>query len=282
MEERIYRAGEVSLHVTDWGGSGDTIFFAHPTGFLGAVWEPVIRILRESGCEQRLITFDQRGHGLSSKPDTGYQWPVFARDAEALLQSLDLRGALGVGHSGGGTTLACVAADNPQRFRRLLLIDPVLFHHLDDSALIERENPLARRTRGRRVVWGSREELFESLSERPPYESWTEEALRVYVERGTFERPDGEYELLCPSRLEAQVYQNGVRFDHAYLSRIEVNVVYLRGTSSDTFTAERAARAMEFTPRAELIEVPGAGHFVPMEKPALVAEVVMKQLESAD
>ena len=139
----------VRLHVTDWGGEGMPVLFAHPTGFLGAVWRPVIDRMRARGFTGRVLTFDQRGHGLSSKPDRGYEWGNFIEDVRALIASLDLREFLGVGHSAGATTLACASARDPGRARSLILIDPILF----DPAISEhrrgRDNPGPRRARRR-------------------------------------------------------------------------------------------------------------------------------------
>lgn len=266
----------VRLHVADWGGDGSAVLLAHPTGFLGMVWKPVIDHLRALGFDGRVVTFDQRGHGLSSKPDEGYQWPVFMDDLEALMPALGLDDVIGVGHSGGATTIACVAARRPAWFRRLLLVDPILLDPVADRTPEGSENPMAARTRNRRLVWPSREDLYRSFRERSPYDTWTDAALRAYVDHGTFDRPDGEIELLCPGRIEAQVYENAAGFDpYACLEAVTVPVVFVRGATSQSYTPERAARAMSVTRGAELIEIPGTSHFVPMERPDLIAALII-------
>jgi pimeloyl-ACP methyl ester carboxylesterase len=271
------RIGDVTIHVDDWGGSGETLLFAHPTGFLGAVWLPVIRRLRAAGFDGRIYTFDQRGHGLSSKPDEGYQWRHFIDDVRALAASLDLEGAIGIGHSAGATTLAGVAAEDPQRLRRLLLIDPILIEPAGHES--GKANPMSMRTRTRRLVWSSREELFESFRSRPPYDTWGEEALRAYVDHGTFERPDGEIELLCPGRIEAQVYQNAASVDgYALLRTLSIPVLLVRGERSDSFSAERASRALACLQNGRLMTIENATHFVPMELPDLTASLVLSEL----
>ena len=272
----------IRLYVADWGGNGSTVLLAHPTGFLGAIWKPVIDHLRALGFDGRLMTFDQRGHGLSSKPDGGYQWPVFTDDLEALMAALGLGGVIGVGHSAGATTVACVAARRPSWFRRLLLVDPILLDPVTDRTPEGTENPMAARTRNRRLVWPSREELYRSFRERPPYDTWTHAALQAYVDYGTFDRPDGEIELLCPGRIEAQIYENAASFDpYACLAAIAVPVVFVRGATSESYTPERAERAMSVTPGAELIEVADSSHFVPMERPDLVAELILGEPTSS-
>lgn len=275
------RIGELTFHVTDWGGhtSDDCIFLAHPTGFLGAVWKPLIGRLRKLGVTSRLVTYDQRGHGLSSKPDDDYAWEHFITDTIDLMKALGIRDALGVGHSAGATTLAGVAAAEPSLLRRLVLVDPVLFHP-ELARLVEEagQNPMAARTRTRRMVWPSREELFRSFRRREPYATWTDEALHAYVDEGTFERPDGEIELLCPARVEAQVYSAASRLDaFALLRRVRQPVLLLRGEHSTTLDEGRARRVLEAAPASRLVTVTGTSHFIPMERPDEVARLVVAE-----
>lgn len=272
------RVGTVTLHVEDWDGDANLLVFAHPTGFLGAVWRPVVKRLRAAGFGGRILTFDQRGHGLSSKPDAGYEWPRFVEDAVGVLQALDIDRALAVGHSAGATTLAGAAVRAPARIRRLVMIDPILFDPALGSVLRWGDNPMAARTRTRRLVWESREELFASFRTREPYDTWTDEALRTYVDYGTFDRPDGEVELLCPGRIEAQVYQNSASMDaFADLRALEIPVTLVRGEHSRSFPADRAKRALESLRFGRLITFEGAGHFVPMECPDRTAALIVSE-----
>lgn len=83
----------------------------------------------------------------------------------------------------------------------------------------------------------------------------------------------GPYTLACPPRLEAEIYRGWA--DHDTFERmhaIEVPVLILAGAESDTLTGEMVrAQAARF-PRARFEAVPEAGHFLPMERPDLVAD----------
>ncbi|RMD84948.1 MAG: alpha/beta hydrolase [Candidatus Dadabacteria bacterium] len=273
--------GGLYLHVDDWGGRPPGVVFAHPTGFMGAIWKPVIDAMRGSGFDGEIVTFDQRGHGRSAKPDSGYHWERFVEDAVALFDRLGIENAVGVGHSAGATTIGCAAARLPRAFRRLVLIDPILFDPVADAEFLRAENPLAARTRGRRLVWESREEMLASYRHRFPYDTWTEEALRVYVQYGTFDRPDGMVELWCPGRIEAQVYENAASMDvFAELSKVQVPTLLVRGEHSLSFPPERAERALATIPESRLITVEGTTHYVPMEAPDRVAQIVLAEFNA--
>jgi pimeloyl-ACP methyl ester carboxylesterase len=278
MRSFYVSANAVRLHVTDWGGEGTPVLFAHPTGFLGAVWRPVIDCMRASGFAGRVFTFDQRGHGLSSKPDQGYDWPNFVDDVRTLINELDLRDFCGVGHSAGATTLACASARDPGRARGLILIDPILIDPAQNEHRRGRDHPMAAKTKTRRLIWASREELFRSFRNRAPYDTWTDESLRAYVEEGTFERPDGEFELYCPGRIEAQIYQKADSLDgYACLSVLRIPALIVRGERSDSFDAVRAERAIACLPRGRLLTVPDTTHYIPMEAPRLIAELILAE-----
>ncbi len=268
--------GDLRLSVQNWGGDGDTVMLAHPTGFLGAVWGPVVEAIRDQGFTGRVMSYDQRGHGLSSKPDNGYQWDCFVADTERLMDGLGMEAVVGVGHSAGATTLAAVAADNPSRFRRLVLVDPIIFDTELRLAIGRDANPLAERTRSRRMVWDSRRQIIDSFCCREPYDTWTGGALEAYVAAGTFERPDGMVELLCPGRIEAQVYEQAPHFDAlAHMARLRVPCLVVRGQASGSFPEERAAKALATIPDARMVTVAGTTHFVPMERPEELARLVV-------
>jgi pimeloyl-ACP methyl ester carboxylesterase len=279
--DRRITVNGIGLNVSDWGGSGRDVLFAHPTGFLGAIWRPIIERLRAAGFDGRVVSYDARGHGRSAKPDSGYEWGTFVADARALIEELGLKAVLGVGHSAGSTTLACAAAEDPARFRSLVMIDPILFDSETARAMHGIENPMAARTRTRRLVWSSRSELFASFRHRAPYETWTDEALQAYVDEGTFERPDGEIELWCPGRIEAQIYENAASFPcFDYLRRIVTPVLLVRGEHSGSFPERRARLALDAIAGARLLTIEGTDHYLPMEQPDRVADLILAELDA--
>src|SRR3954454_6043345 len=113
----------LDLAVWDWPGAGPPILFAHATGFHGRCWDAVIRRLPG----RRAIAVELRGHGRSAKPDPPYRWSDFGADVAEVARQLDLLGAVGVGHSMGGHSMAIAAARRPEAFSSLLLVDPVIF-----------------------------------------------------------------------------------------------------------------------------------------------------------
>jgi pimeloyl-ACP methyl ester carboxylesterase len=260
--------GDLRLHYLDFGGSGSPVVLLHATGFHAWLWEPYARRLAAT---HRVLAVDQRGHGESDKPATGYRWEAFGADLAAFLDGLDLNGVVAVGHSKGATAIAAAPTN---RIARAVLLEPVLFAGPTAAEPVW-ESPLAVGTRKRRATWPSREAMFASLRGKIPFEAWEEEFVRLYVEHGVRERSDGQVELLCPPEIEAQVYANAPMTDgFALLGRLSVPTLVVRGELSPGLSGDTARHAMARLARGELRVVAGAGHFAPMERSTVVADEI--------
>jgi peroxiredoxin len=80
-------------------GSGTPVVLIHGYPLNGRSWEKQLPPLLEAG--YRVVTYDRRGFGQSSQPTVGFDYDTFAADLNALMEHLDLRGAVLVGFSMG-------------------------------------------------------------------------------------------------------------------------------------------------------------------------------------
>ncbi|MFJ8113794.1 alpha/beta fold hydrolase [Streptomyces sp. NPDC096132] len=88
----------VELYYEDHG-SGQPVVLIHGYPLDGHSWEKQLPALLDAG--HRVITYDRRGFGRSSKAATGYDYDTFAADLDGLLTTLDLTDAVLVGFSMG-------------------------------------------------------------------------------------------------------------------------------------------------------------------------------------
>lgn len=102
-------------------GSGDPVVLIHGWPLNGASWEKQIAALLAAG--KRVITYDRRGFGQSSKPSTGYDYDTFAADLDALLSKLDIQKAVLVGFSmGTGEVTRYIGKYGSSRVSKAVLI----------------------------------------------------------------------------------------------------------------------------------------------------------------
>lgn len=270
-KDEFVTANGVRLHYLDWGGDGPVALFLHPTGFHAHVWDPYVR--RLAG-RYRCLALDARGHGDSGKPGS-YLWPELAADLRGFMTALGLRDAVGVGHSGGATMIAVNAAAQPGLFSHAVLLDPILFFEGQPQPASS-DNTLSVGARKRRMDWPSRAAILARFGSRPPFSLWAREFLDLYVAYGVRDNADGSVTLKCDGEDEAAVYlwePHRVPCDEI-LPRVTCPVLLVGGAESEAFTPEKAAHAARLLPRAEVVSVPGVGHFVPFERPALVQDAI--------
>ena len=136
-ESRSINNEGVKVHYLDWGGDSPAAVLLHPSSFCADIWGPAAQVMSPF---LRCISMDLRGHGGSGPPPGPFSWDDLAGDLVALLDALDLRDCLVVGHSrGGGVSLLATAAPGkgevphghrtqpyrPPESRRIKAQDPV-------------------------------------------------------------------------------------------------------------------------------------------------------------
>src|SRR5471032_501238 len=110
----------IELYYEDHG-SGSPVVLIHGWPLSGASWEKQTAALLAAG--HRVITYDRRGFGRSSKPAVGYNYDTFAADLDVVLQTLDLRGVALVGFSmGTGEVTRYIGKYGTKRVRKAVLI----------------------------------------------------------------------------------------------------------------------------------------------------------------
>jgi non-heme chloroperoxidase len=96
-------SGNIELYYEDHG-TGKPVVLIHGWPLSGSSWEKQVPMLLQAG--YRVVTYDRRGFGDSSKPASGYDYDTLAGDLHSLITDLDLRDATLVGFSMGGGEVA--------------------------------------------------------------------------------------------------------------------------------------------------------------------------------
>ena len=111
------------IYFKDWG-TGQPVVFSHGWPLSADAWEDQMIFL--SGRGYRCIAHDRRGHGRSSQPWDGNEMNTYADDLAALVEALDLRDAIHIGHStGGGEVARYIGRHGTKRVAKAVLIGAV-------------------------------------------------------------------------------------------------------------------------------------------------------------
>ena len=114
---------DIEIYYEDHG-AGQPVVLIHGYPLSGRAWDKQLLVLLEAG--YRVITYDRRGFGKSSQPASGYDYDTFAADLNALLEYLDLRDAVLVGHSmGTGEVTRYLGRYGSARVAKGVLVSPI-------------------------------------------------------------------------------------------------------------------------------------------------------------
>jgi lipase len=266
----------------EWNASrraDGTILLVHATGFHARCWDQTVALLGD----RHVIAVDMRGHGRSTKVPP-YAWGTFGSDLVNFILALDLSRITGAGHSMGGHSLTRAAAALPDRFDRLVLIDPVILapaayaNHAPNGRA--EDHPVARR----RNLFDSPDALFANLVGRGSFAHWQPEVLHDYCNFGVLPNPDGPgFVLACPPLVEATIYTGSAGTDiYNLIEAIALPVVILRAEQRDAAHTQMDFSKSPTWPELSTrfrhgidVYLPQLTHFIPMQAPSLVAETIL-------
>jgi pimeloyl-ACP methyl ester carboxylesterase len=108
------------LHYQRVGEGPDLVLIHGLTGNLAIWFLKIVPLLRR---HFRVLTYDLRGHGYSDMPPTGYTTDDMANDLKELLEALDIRRPVLVGHSYGADAALSLALQHPEMVDRVVAIE---------------------------------------------------------------------------------------------------------------------------------------------------------------
>ena len=255
---------DITLHYDLRGNGADLVVLTHGLGSDLEYWTPH---LEQLAAHHRVLRWDLRGAGASAKPPGPYDPALFARDLAALLDQLGEPAAHLVGHSGGGVVSQRFALDFPARTRSLVLVST-------SSVVGERA---AR-------AWSRLADAIEGDGFGPEREA----DVRAFGPGFAAAHPDVARELARRTRLgDPRAYAATARaFGHydwtAELGRVCVPALILQGLDDALTRPGGSVILSRGIPRSRLVMVPGAGHNLPIEMPALFIAAVLAFLAGVD
>ncbi len=240
---RTVPAGQLNLHVTEFGTDKPPLILLHGIGSDVSSWWPVIDGL---AAHYRLIVPDQRGHGRSAKPDHGYLIPDYVADLEGLINAYGIERPAIMGHSLGGLVTLGWASRNPTRAGKIVIEDAPLRTAPDVDGLFDGWIALASSTPAEAAAVYARD-----------YPTWSAEDCWRRAEMIT------STHLAVFNEMRAQRgngNSNEIRIDS--LSRIETPALLLYGDTATggMVSKEDADRFASTLKNGRSVRVPGGSH----------------------
>ncbi|HEX9259406.1 MAG TPA: alpha/beta hydrolase [Acidimicrobiales bacterium] len=124
--ERVALPSGVELALRRWPGDGRAFVLVHGLASNARLWDGVAEALSRAG--RPVVAVDQRGHGLSDKPEIGYDMATVADDLALLVAALGLAGPVLAGQSWGGNVVLEAAFRHPGMVSAVALVDGGWLH----------------------------------------------------------------------------------------------------------------------------------------------------------
>ena len=265
------RNGDVTLYYQD-EGSGEPVLLIHGHTMDRRIWDPVMPDLLHAGL--RVLRPDLRGHGRSTRPDSGYHLSLHAKDMVAVLDESRVTAATVVGYSIGGGVALEMAITMPARLNGLVLMSPVMPDRPFEPVFMDNLREVARVTRND----GIEAAMLGPWAANPLFaHSFSKPGIRDTAMAINRDFPGAEY--LATQR--DHVERDWTVPDR--LHEIDLPTRVIAGDSETPGFCAYAEEAASGISRATIEFFEDCGHLLPLEEPARVAETIIElvQLGSA-
>ncbi len=271
-ETKTIDLADARLPFLEWNSPGETILMLNATGFTPWLWKPVAEALWPG---YRIIAPYLCDYRITDPYAGGLDWHRLAYDMKLLLEGLDIKRPLLVGHSMGGAVWVIAEGRFSLQARAMVLVEPILLpREIYQMKITLDQHPLAAKSIKRKNLWSSRKEARSYLKSNRLFRLWDEEVLELYLDYGMVEDDEG-VRLACSPRMEAAIFMGGLQYDPwEDLAKIKCPVLVVEGgesTNSQYVDLKKVAAALL---QGEHLLIPEAGHLLPMENPAGIAAII--------
>ena len=273
--ERLLPIGEARRVTTDDGAElavtlagdskGPLVVLAH--GFTNGreVWAPVAHGLIRAGA--RVALYDHRGHGSSTSGQSGHTIDRLGKDLAELLEALDARDAVLVGHSMGGMTLQAFAAQHPavarERVSALVLVATAA-HGIGKD---ERSNKRAARAAGHVMADRFLQSRVGHAFFRSVYGAAVRRADLLLSQAGFLATTNAAREQFVDAMLSMDLRQAN--------ATIDVPTTVLIGERDTLLPPKLGEEVAASIKGSRTVRLPAMGHMLPLEAPEQVVEAVL-------
>jgi pimeloyl-ACP methyl ester carboxylesterase len=244
----------IRLHVEEQGSGDLALVFLHYWGGSSRTWGKVIAALPKS---YRTIAIDHRGWGQSEAPASGYGLADLADDAQGVIEALELKRYLLIGHSMGGKVAQLMASRRPKGLAGLVLVAP------------SPPQPMATTPEAREVmagVYATRESIDAAIDQVLTAKILSPKDREQVIEDSLRGAPQAKAAWPRSTSLE-DITRN--------VTAIDVPTIVIAGEldrvdSVGLLEAELLSRV----PHAVLHVLPGTGHLSPLESPQELGRLI--------
>jgi pimeloyl-ACP methyl ester carboxylesterase len=255
--DRFVTVDGLRIHYLDWGSpEKPPLIMLHGIGRVAHTFD---HIAPHFASKYHVMAVDMRGHGDSGwDPKGAYLVEDYVKDIEGLADQLRLRNIVMWGNSTGGRVAQVFAGLHPD------LVAAVISEDVGPERPSQLADNVARQLKQEDATgWASEEELLAQL--KTSYPRTSEAILRSLSHYGTKKRADGRViwkrdPAIANGFVPTELWR--------FVRQIKPPIIYILGGRSTVVPAATQDELKKALPQAEIVTVPGAGHYPNEENPA--------------
>ena len=263
--DRFVTVNGLRIHYLDWGAEGKPpLIMLHGIGRVAHTFD---HISPHFAANYHVMAVDMRGHGDSAwDPKGAYLVEDYVKDIEGMAEQLRLRNIVIWGNSTGGRVAQVFAGLHPD------LVSAVISEDVGPERPTQVAESVTRQLKQEdERGWASEEEVLAQLktsSSRTP-----EAILRAYAHYGSKQRPDGR----VIWKRDPAIGNGFVPTElWRFVRQIKSPIIYIVGGRSTIVPAATQEELKKVLTQAEIVTIPGVGHYPSEEKPSEFLAVVDK------
>ncbi len=257
----------------------DKIQFAHANGFPAGTYTKLFSFLED---DFEIGFIEKHGHNPDF-PVTD-NWKFLTAELKNEIENSYKNPVIGIGHSLGGVLHLLAAAENPELYRQIILLDAPVISRLSSFGLkiLKRANLMgkytpSRLTKFRRAVWQDEAEAYEHFKKKEKFKDFDEDVLRDYVKHAT-EKSEKGIKLIFNPHIEARIYETIPVHLPKLRGKLKTPVSYIGGTASrEARLAKLGFMKKHFSINFYFLE---GSHLFPLENPEKTARIIKKAIAS--
>lgn len=266
----------------DYGGNGPELLFLHANGYPPECYKPLLSQFAEF---HHVTAMVQRPLWPDSKPEEIDSWLPLTDDLFRYLDAHHSAPIACVGHSMGGTALLRAVLREPERFKTIVLLDPVLFppyfvafwNIMRRLKIGERRHPFIKAARQRREQFDDLERLYQGYRRKSVFRYFDDEALRAYVKGIACQVDNSVYQLCYSAKWEIHVYMISIWKDmdiwHG-LHKLDIPTLIVRGAETDTFWERTGKLVKRKQPKVQVEALDKSTHLLALERPKEISNLI--------
>lgn len=240
------------------------LVFLHGLMGFGSNWKSTARHFED---RYQSLLLDQRGHGRSFRPPTGYKVDDYVFDLEQILAALGWQEITLVGHSMGARVAARFAERFPKTVQRLILVD------MGPESSVSSMTSVEEKIRSVPVPFASRDEA-RAYFDGPFLQKFKNETLKQFFYANLEQNPAGEmsWRFFLPGILES-LWQSRTAHQWEAFRSFSMKTLLVRGELSADLPQELFEKTLLSNPNIHGQVVAGAGHWVHVDKPRELLQI---------